>query len=75
MVIGRFLVKIVGGRRPEVSDFIATLVVICDGEVRPFKSILCFPMIRAAGFADVEREAFRIPGGLVAPHVAGVATV
>jgi len=33
------------------------------------------PMIRAAGFADVEREAFRIPGGLVAPHVAGVATV
>ena len=30
--------------------------------------------IRAAGFARVELERFRVPGGLVAPHIAGVAT-
>ena len=31
-------------------------------------------LIREAGFADVEMEAFRAGLGLVAPHVAGVAT-
>lgn len=30
-------------------------------------------LIRAAGFASVEVERFRVPLGLVAPHVAGVA--
>ena len=30
--------------------------------------------VRAAGFASVATEAFRVPGGLVAPHVMGVAT-
>ena len=31
------------------------------------------PMIRSAGFASVETEPFRVPGGLVAPHVMGIA--
>lgn len=31
-------------------------------------------LVRAAGFARVETERFRLPLGLVAPHVAGVAT-
>ncbi len=30
-------------------------------------------LIRAAGFSDVEIEAFRVPLGLASPHVAGVA--
>ncbi len=31
-------------------------------------------LIRAAGFADIHVERFRLPLGLVAPHVAGTAT-
>ena len=31
-------------------------------------------LVREAGFASVETEAFQVPGGLVAPHVMGVAT-
>lgn len=31
-------------------------------------------LIREAGFAHVEAERFRLPAGIVAPHVAGVAT-
>lgn len=27
-----------------------------------------------AGFADLQMEAFRVPGGVVAPHIAGIAT-
>ncbi len=32
-------------------------------------------LLCGAGFASVEREAFRVPGALVAPHIAGVAIV
>ena len=31
-------------------------------------------LVRAAGFADVRMERFRLPLGLVAPHIAGTAT-
>ena len=32
------------------------------------------PLVRAAGFREVDVERFRVPFALVAPHVAGVAT-
>ncbi|MFN3596175.1 MAG: class I SAM-dependent methyltransferase [Rubricoccaceae bacterium] len=44
--------------------------VLADG-CRPDQDTL--GAIRAAGFADVQAEAFSVPLGLVRPHVAGVA--
>ncbi len=45
--------------------------VVADG-CRPDRDTEA--LIRIAGFADVTLERFRVPLGLVAPHIAGVAT-